>query len=60
MKVMETIDRRTGTISLLLAGTIVGILLVALAYILSVRHKLRRASRPGREVSASISPTEMP
>jgi hypothetical protein len=60
MKVMETTGRRTGTTSLLLAGPIVGILLVALAYILSVRHKLRRASRPGREVSASISPSEMP
>jgi hypothetical protein len=62
MIVMKTTNRPTGVTFLMLVGTIVGILLpfAALAYILLVRHKLRQASKPGREASASVPSPETP
>src|SRR5579872_2141189 len=52
---------KTGTNALIFIGS--GILLlssVALAYILSVHSKLRRASEPGRVVSATVTSSDRP
>jgi len=61
MEDMKTAGRQVSIISLVLAGiTIILIPLVALPYIFSVMHKLRRKSQPGREASASVSSTDTP
>lgn len=61
MSNMKTASKQVSTISLIFAGiTVILIPLVALPYIFSVMHKLRHRSKPGREVSASVSSTDMP
>ena len=61
MEIMEKTDRQTGAIALIFVVIIMLLSFAALlAHILSVRSKLRRASQPGRAVSASISSTDRP
>ena len=61
MEITEKADRRTGTIALIFVVIIMLLSLAALlAYILSVRSKLRRASKPGRAVSAGVSSSDRP
>ena len=60
MKIREKTGSQPGVYALLVVGGITVLSLPALAYILSVRSKLRRASQPGRAVSASISSTDKP
>ncbi len=61
MKSTEKTDRQTGAGTLIFVGS--GLLVLssmALAYLLSVHSKLRRASKPGRVASAMVSPTDRP
>ena len=60
--VVEKVDRRAATSSLPFLGVFIVIIfsLLALAYILSTRRKLHRASHRGRAVSASVSSEGMP
>lgn len=59
---MQTVDKQPATSVLKRAGMIIFILgqLLALAYILSSRSKLRHASKQGRATSANISEGETP
>lgn len=60
MKITKKTVHKPGASTLLVVGSISVLSSAALVYILSVRSKLRRASRPGRTVSASISPSDKP
>jgi hypothetical protein len=62
MEFEEIADRKSGSVSFILIGIIVVILLslVALVYFLLVNHKLRRESQQGRDESAKVSPDDMP
>jgi hypothetical protein len=62
MEFEETEDRKPGSVSFILIGIIVVILLplVALVYVLSIHRKLWHASKQGRDVSARVSPDDMP
>ncbi len=60
MEITEKTDRRAGASARISVGSILLLLLVALASILLVRSRLRRASRSGRAVSASSSSTDKP
>ena len=61
MEITEKADRQTGAIALIFVVIIMLLSLTALlAHIFSVRSKLRRASKPGRAVSASVSSTDRP
>jgi hypothetical protein len=60
MENIEKTGRQTGTIALICVATLTLLSLAALlARILSIRSKLRHASRPGRAISASLT-TENP
>jgi len=61
MEITEKAERQTGAIALIFVVIIMLLSLAALlAHIFSVRSKLRRASKPGRAVSASASSTDRP
>lgn len=61
MKSTEKTDTKTGVNALIFVGSgLLALFAVALAYLLSVHEKLRRASKPGREVSATVSPSDKP
>lgn len=61
MEITEKADRQAGAIALIFVVIIMLLSLAALlAHIFSVRSKLRRASKPGRAVSASVSSTDRP
>jgi LssY C-terminus len=59
---MKQAAKQTGIISLTIVGigAIIVFPMVALAYILSTRTKLRHASRPGRAVSSTVKPDDNP
>jgi hypothetical protein len=57
MKIIGNKDRQRSARIFLFSGSILLLALASLEYVLSVQSKLRRASRPGRAVSASIAPT---
>lgn len=62
MERREKTDRSSAGMALVQigAGIIALLPLTALGYLLAVHLKLRRASRPGRAASASVSPAEVP
>jgi LssY C-terminus len=61
MESVEKTDTRTGVSVLVFVGsTILALSAVALTYLLSVHEKLRRASKPGRVASATVSPSDRP
>lgn len=61
MKSMEKTDTQTGVNALIFVGSgLLALFAVALTYLLSVHEKLRRASKPGRVVSAAVSPSDKP
>jgi len=61
MEITEKANRQTGIIALICIATITLLSLAALlARILSIRSKLRHASKPGRAASARVSPTDNP
>lgn len=60
MEITEKASMQRNAIPLIFLGIVVLLLPAALVHILSIRAKLRHASKPGRDVSATVSSTDQP